>query len=964
MEEIKKMRPREYIKIRGANEHNLKNIDVDIPRNELVVLTGMSGSGKSSLAFDTIYAEGQRRYMESLSSYARQFLGQMEKPNVEKIEGLSPAISIDQKSTNRNPRSTVGTVTEIYDYFRLLYARIGIPHCPNCGREISKQTVDQMVDQIMALPEGTRLQLLAPVVRGRKGRHEKVLDRARKSGYVRVRIDGSLYELTEEISLEKNIKHSIEIVVDRLAVKPGIERRLADSIENVLNLAENLLVVDVIGGEPMTFSQSFSCPDCGIGISEIEPRSFSFNNPFGACPECSGLGYKMEFDIELMIPDPRMSINEGAIAVTGWQSCMDKTSFTNALLLALCKEYHFDLDTPFQDYPEKIKDILIRGTDGKEVQVHYQGQRGSGVYPVAFEGLVRSVERRYRETFSETMKQEYETFMRITPCRECKGMRLKKESLAVTVCDKNIYEITSESILELNAFLKDMQLSSQQQLIGKQLLKEIRARVGFLVDVGLEYLSLSRATATLSGGEAQRIRLATQIGSGLVGVCYILDEPSIGLHQRDNDKLLRTLKNLRDLGNTMIVVEHDEDTMLEADYVVDIGPGAGSHGGEVVACGTAEEIMQIPESVTGKYLSGELAIPIPGERRAPTGFLKVLGAKENNLKGVNVEIPLGIMTCVTGVSGSGKSSLVNEILYKRLARDLNRARCIPGKHRDIQGLEQLDKVIAIDQSPIGRTPRSNPATYTGVFDQIRDLFASTADAKAKGYTKGRFSFNVKGGRCEACGGDGIIKIEMHFLPDVYVPCEVCGGKRYNRETLDVKYKGKSIFDVLDMTVDEACGFFENVPSIRRKIETLYDVGLSYVKLGQPSTTLSGGEAQRIKLATELSRRSTGKTIYILDEPTTGLHFADVHKLVDILHRLTEGGNTVVVIEHNLDVIKTADYIIDMGPEGGDRGGTVIATGTPEQVAEEKRSYTGIYIKKMLDKSKARKALEKEKGKKG
>ena len=964
MEEIKKMRPREYIKIRGANEHNLKNIDVDIPRNELVVLTGMSGSGKSSLAFDTIYAEGQRRYMESLSSYARQFLGQMEKPNVEKIEGLSPAISIDQKSTNRNPRSTVGTVTEIYDYFRLLYARIGIPHCPNCGREISKQTVDQMVDQIMALPEGTKLQLLAPVVRGRKGRHEKVLDRARKSGYVRVRIDGSLYELTEEISLEKNIKHSIEIVVDRLAVKPGIERRLADSIENVLNLAENLLVVDVIGGEPMTFSQSFSCPDCGIGISEIEPRSFSFNNPFGACPECSGLGYKMEFDIELMIPDPRMSINEGAIAVTGWQSCMDKTSFTNALLLALCKEYHFDLDTPFQDYPEKIKDILIRGTDGKEVQVHYQGQRGSGVYPVAFEGLVRSVERRYRETFSETMKQEYETFMRITPCRECKGMRLKKESLAVTVCDKNIYEITSESILELNAFLKDMQLTSQQLLIGKQLLKEIRARVGFLVDVGLEYLSLSRATATLSGGEAQRIRLATPLGSGLVGVCYILDEPSIGLHQRDNDKLLRTLKNLRDLGNTMIVVEHDEDTMLEADYVVDIGPGAGSHGGEVVACGTAEEIMQIPESVTGKYLSGELAIPIPGERRAPTGFLKVLGAKENNLKGVNVEIPLGIMTCVTGVSGSGKSSLVNEILYKRLARDLNRARCIPGKHRDIQGLEQLDKVIAIDQSPIGRTPRSNPATYTGVFDQIRDLFASTADAKAKGYTKGRFSFNVKGGRCEACGGDGIIKIEMHFLPDVYVPCEVCGGKRYNRETLDVKYKGKSIFDVLDMTVDEACGFFENVPSIRRKIETLYDVGLSYVKLGQPSTTLSGGEAQRIKLATELSRRSTGKTIYILDEPTTGLHFADVHKLVDILHRLTEGGNTVVVIEHNLDVIKTADYIIDMGPEGGDRGGTVIATGTPEQVAEEKRSYTGIYIKKMLDKSKARKALEKEKRKKG
>ncbi len=948
------MRPREYIKIRGANEHNLKNIDVDIPRNELVVLTGMSGSGKSSLAFDTIYAEGQRRYMESLSSYARQFLGQMEKPNVEKIEGLSPAISIDQKSTNRNPRSTVGTVTEIYDYFRLLYARIGIPHCPNCGREISKQTVDKMVDQIMALPEGTKLQLLAPVVRGRKGRHEKVLDRARKSGYVRVRIDGSLYELTEEISLEKNIKHSIEIVVDRLAVKPDIERRLADSIENVLNLAENLLVVDVIGGEPMTFSQSFSCPDCGIGISEIEPRSFSFNNPFGACPVCSGLGYKMEFDEELMVPDKRLSINEGAIVVTGWQSCADKGSFTNAILQALCKEYHFDLDTPFEEYPEKVKHVLLQGTDGKEVEVHYQGQRGSGVYPVAFEGLVRNVERKYRETFSETMKQEYETFMRITPCRECKGMRLKKESLAVTVCGKNIYEITSESILELNDFLKDMQLTSQQLLIGKQLLKEIRARVGFLVDVGLEYLSLSRATATLSGGEAQRIRLATQIGSGLVGVCYILDEPSIGLHQRDNDKLLRTLKNLRDLGNTMIVVEHDEDTMLEADYVVDIGPGAGSHGGEVVACGTAEEIMQIPESVTGKYLSGELAIPIPGERRAPTGFLKVLGAKENNLKGVNVEIPLGIMTCVTGVSGSGKSSLVNEILYKRLARDLNRARCIPGKHRDIQGLEQLDKVIAIDQSPIGRTPRSNPATYTGVFDQIRDLFASTADAKAKGYTKGRFSFNVKGGRCEACGGDGIIKIEMHFLPDVYVPCEVCGGKRYNRETLDVKYKGKSIFDVLDMTVDEACGFFENVPSIRRKIETLYDVGLSYVKLGQPSTTLSGGEAQRIKLATELSRRSTGKTIYILDEPTTGLHFADVHKLVDILHRLTEGGNTVVVIEHNLDVIKTADYIIDMGPEGGDRGGTVIATGTPEQVAEEKRSYTGIYIKKMLDRERHRK----------
>ncbi len=946
------MRPREYIRIRGANEHNLKNIDVDIPRNELVVLTGMSGSGKSSLAFDTIYAEGQRRYMESLSSYARQFLGQMEKPNVEKIEGLSPAISIDQKSTNRNPRSTVGTVTEIYDYFRLLYARIGIPHCPNCGREISRQTVDQMVDQIMALPEGTKLQLLAPVVRGRKGRHEKVLDRARKSGYVRVRIDGSLYELTEEISLEKNIKHSIEIVVDRLAVKPGIERRLADSIENVLNLAENLLVVDVIGGEPMTFSQSFSCPDCGIGISEIEPRSFSFNNPFGACPECTGLGYKMEFDESLMIPDKRLSINEGAIAVTGWQSCTDKSSFTNAILQAMCKEYRFDLDTPFEKYPDRVKQLILYGTDGKEVEVHYQGQRGRGVYPVAFEGLVRNVERKYRETFSETMKQEYESFMRVTPCRECKGMRLKKEALAVTVCDKNIYDITSESILELNAFLKDMQLTSQQQLIGKQLLKEIRARVGFLVDVGLEYLSLSRGTATLSGGEAQRIRLATQIGSGLVGVCYILDEPSIGLHQRDNDKLLRTLKNLRDLGNTMIVVEHDEDTMLEADYVVDIGPGAGFHGGRVVACGTAEEIMKVPESITGKYLSGELQIPIPAQRREPTGFLKVLGAGENNLKNVDVEFPLGIMTCVTGVSGSGKSSLVNEILYKRLARDLNRARCIPGKHRDIQGLERLDKVIAIDQSPIGRTPRSNPATYTGVFDQIRDLFASTADAKAKGYGKGRFSFNVKGGRCEACGGDGIIKIEMHFLPDVYVPCEVCGGKRYNRETLDVKYKGKNIFDVLDMTVEEACGFFENLPAIRRKIETLYDVGLSYVKLGQPSTTLSGGEAQRIKLATELSRRSTGKTIYILDEPTTGLHFADVHKLVDILHRLTEVGNTVVVIEHNLDVIKTADYIIDMGPEGGDRGGTVIARGTPEEIAEEKQSYTGFYVKKMLARGRA------------
>ena len=957
MEEVKKMRPREYIKIRGAREHNLKNIDVDIPRNELVVLTGMSGSGKSSLAFDTIYAEGQRRYMESLSSYARQFLGQMEKPNVERIDGLSPAISIDQKSTNRNPRSTVGTVTEIYDYFRLLYARIGIPHCPKCGREIAKQTVDQMVDQIMALPEGTKLQLLAPVVRGRKGQHEKVLERAKRSGYVRVRIDGSLYELTEEISLDKNIKHNIDIIVDRLVVKPGIERRLADSIENVLELADGLLVADVIGGEPMTFSQSFSCPDCGIGISEIEPRSFSFNNPFGACPECFGLGYKMEFDVDLMIPDRSLSINEGAIAVTGWQSCTDKKSFTNAVLQALCREYKFDLDTPFGEYPEKIQHLLIYGTNGKEVEVHYVGQRGKGIYPVAFEGLIKNVERKYKETFSDTMKQEYESYMRITPCKECKGMRLKKEALAVTVCDKNIYEITSMSIRDLHAFIGEMTLTDQQQLIGKQILKEIRARVGFLVDVGLEYLSLSRATGTLSGGEAQRIRLATQIGSGLVGVCYILDEPSIGLHQRDNDKLLATLKSLRDLGNTLIVVEHDEDTMLAADYIVDIGPGAGSHGGEVIACGTAEEIMQIPESITGKYLSGELRIPVPKERRKPTGWLKVVGAQENNLKNINVDIPLGVMTCVTGVSGSGKSSLVNEILYKHLARDLNRARCIPGKHKDILGMEQLDKVIDIDQSPIGRTPRSNPATYTGVFDQIRDLFATTADAKAKGYTKGRFSFNVKGGRCEACGGDGIIKIEMHFLPDVYVPCEVCGGKRYNRETLDVKYKGKSIFDVLDMTVEEALPFFENLPSIRNKIQTLYDVGLSYVKLGQPSTTLSGGEAQRIKLATELSKRSTGKTIYILDEPTTGLHFADVHKLVEILHRLADGGNTVVVIEHNLDVIKTADYIIDIGPEGGDRGGTVIAKGTPEEIVKCKTSYTGAYVKKMLEKDK--KAIAKE-----
>ena len=955
MEDTVKMLPKrqaqEYIKIRGANEHNLKNIDVDIPRNELVVLTGLSGSGKSSLAFDTIYAEGQRRYMESLSSYARQFLGQMEKPNVERIDGLSPAISIDQKSTNRNPRSTVGTVTEIYDYFRLLYARIGTPHCPNCGRVIAKQTVDQMVDQIMALEEGTKLQLLAPVVRGRKGRHEKVLERAKRSGYVRVRIDGSMYELTEEITLDKNLKHNIDIIVDRLVVKEGIQRRLADSVENVLELADGLLVVDVIGGEPMNFSQSFSCPDCGIGISEIEPRSFSFNNPFGACPECFGLGYRMEFAPELMIPDDSLSISRGAITVTGWQSCMDKKSFTNAILQALAKEYHFDLDTPFGEYPEEIRKVILYGTEGKTVDVYYEGQRGKGVYPVAFEGLISNVERRYKETFSDSMKQEYETFMRITPCKECGGRRLKRESLAVTVCDKNIFEVTSMSVRDLYTFLEGMTLTTQQQLIGKQILKEIRARVGFLVDVGLEYLSLSRATATLSGGEAQRIRLATQIGSGLVGVCYILDEPSIGLHQRDNDKLLNTLKNLRDLGNTLIVVEHDEDTMLAADYIVDIGPGAGSHGGEVIACGTAEEIMKVPESVTGQYLSGRVQIPVPAVRRKPTGWLKVVGAAENNLKNIDVDIPLGVLTCVTGVSGSGKSSLVNEILYKHLARDLNRARCIPGKHKEILGLEQLDKVIDIDQSPIGRTPRSNPATYTGVFDQIRDLFASTADAKAKGYSKGRFSFNVKGGRCEACGGDGIIKIEMHFLPDVYVPCEVCGGKRYNRETLDVKYKGKSIFDVLDMTVEEALPFFENMPSIKNKIQTLYDVGLSYVKLGQPSTTLSGGEAQRIKLATELAKRSTGKTIYILDEPTTGLHFADVHKLVEILHRLADGGNSVVVIEHNLDVIKTADYIIDIGPEGGDRGGTVIAKGTPEEIVKVKKSYTGLYVKKMLEKAK-------------
>ncbi len=948
MSEVKKMLPRkEYIKIRGAHEHNLKGIDVDIPRNELVVLTGLSGSGKSSLAFDTIYAEGQRRYMESLSSYARQFLGQMEKPDVEKIEGLSPAISIDQKSTNRNPRSTVGTVTEIYDYFRLLYARIGIPHCYKCGREIKKQTVDQMADQVMSLPEGTKIQLLAPVVRGRKGEHGKVLERARRSGYVRVRIDGILYELTEDIKLEKNVKHYIEIVVDRLVVKEGIAGRLTDSIESALALSEGLLQVDVIGGEPLNFSQSFSCPDCGISIEEIEPRSFSFNNPFGACPECFGLGYKMEFDVDLMIPDQSLSINQGAIVAMGWQSSSDKSSFTNAILRALAEEYHFDLDTPFGEYPDKVKNILIHGTGGKEVAVHYKGQRGEGVYPVAFEGLIKNEERRYRETGSETMKAEYESFMRITPCKECKGQRLKKESLAVTVSDKNIYEITSLSIRKLQQFLETMELTDQQKLIGQQVLKEIRARVGFLVDVGLEYLSLSRATATLSGGEAQRIRLATQIGSGLVGVCYILDEPSIGLHQRDNDKLLRTLKNLRDLGNTLIVVEHDEDTMREADYVVDIGPGAGEHGGRVVAAGTAEEIMKVPESITGQYLSGIRKIPVPDVRREPTGWLTVHGAAENNLKNIDVRIPLGVITCVTGVSGSGKSSLVNEILYKALAKKLNRARTIPGKHTSIEGVEQLDKIIAIDQSPIGRTPRSNPATYTGVFDQIRDLFAGTPDAKAKGYKKGRFSFNVKGGRCEACSGDGIIKIEMHFLPDVYVPCEVCGGKRYNRETLDVKYKGKSIYDVLDMTVEEAVTFFENVPSIQRKIKTLYDVGLSYIRLGQPSTTLSGGEAQRIKLATELSRLSTGRTIYIMDEPTTGLHFADVHKLVEILHRLAEGGNTVVVIEHNLDVIKTADYIIDIGPEGGDKGGTIVAQGTPEQVAENKKSYTGAYVKRLL-----------------
>jgi len=938
---------KKFIKIRGANVNNLKNLSVDIPRDEFVVLTGVSGSGKSSLAFDTIYAEGQRRYMESLSSYARQFLGQMEKPDVESIEGLPPAISIDQKSTNRNPRSTVGTVTEIYDYFRLLYARIGIPHCPKCGKEIKKQTVDQMVDHIMALPERTKLQLLAPVVRGRKGTHAKLLDQAKRSGYVRVQIDGNLYELSEEIKLDKNIKHNIEIIVDRLVVKPGIEKRLSDSIETVLNLSDGLLMVDTMDGTVKTFSQSFACPDCQISIDEIEPRSFSFNNPFGACPDCFGLGYKMEFDINLMIPDKSLSISQGAIVVMGWQSCTDKGSFTRAILDALAKEYHFSLDTPFQDYPDDVKNVLIHGTNGHAVKVYYKGQRGEGVYDVAFPGLIKNVEQRYRETGSDAMKQEYESFMRITPCKTCKGQRLKKESLAVTVGDRNIYEVTSLSIENLKKFMSELKLTEQQELIGKQILKEIRARVGFLSEVGLDYLSLSRATATLSGGEAQRIRLATQIGSGLVGVAYILDEPSIGLHQRDNDKLLRALMRLRDLGNSLIVVEHDEDTMRAADCVVDIGPGAGEHGGELVEIGTAETLMKNERSITGAYLSGRCKIPVPTERKQPTGWLKIRGAAENNLKQVNVDVPLGIMTAVTGVSGSGKSSLINEVLYKTLARDLNRARVIPGKHKEIQGLDQLDKVISIDQSPIGRTPRSNPATYTGVFDQIRDLFASTADAKARGYKKGRFSFNVKGGRCEACSGDGIIKIEMHFLADVYVPCEVCKGKRYNRETLEVKYKDKSIYDVLNMTVEEALAFFENIPSIKRKIQTLYDVGLSYIRLGQPSTELSGGEAQRIKLATELSKRSTGRTIYILDEPTTGLHFADVHKLVEILQRLTEGGNTVVVIEHNLDVIKTADYIIDMGPEGGERGGTVIATGTPEEIAVCPDSYTGQYVAKYL-----------------
>ncbi len=945
----------QMIRIRGANEHNLKNIDLDIPRNQFIVFTGLSGSGKSSLAFDTIYAEGQRRYMESLSSYARQFLGQMEKPDVESIEGLPPAISIDQKTTNRNPRSTVGTVTEIYDYFRLLYARIGIPHCPKCGREIRKQSVDQMVDQVMALPEGTRIQLLAPVVRGRKGRHEKLLEQARRSGYVRVQVDGNMYELSEEISLDKNIKHNIEIVVDRLVVKPGIEKRLTDSMETVLQLTNGLGQVEVLPAkgeenrepETLSFSQSFSCPDCNISIDEIEPRSFSFNNPFGACPKCSGLGYKMEFDPDLMIPDRSLSILDGAITVTGWVSCTKEGSFTRAILDALSKEYGFDLGTPFEKLPAEIQRMLLYGTDGRVVKVHYKGQRGVGVYDIAFEGLIKNVEERYKETASDTVKQEYESFMRITPCKACNGQRLKPAALAVTVADKNIYEITSMSVKDLQNFLTDMKLSDQQLLIGAQILKEIRARIGFLVDVGLDYLSLSRATSTLSGGEAQRIRLATQIGSGLVGVAYILDEPSIGLHQRDNGKLLRTLKNLKDLGNTLIVVEHDEETIREADYIVDIGPGAGEHGGKIVAAGTVEDLENTPDSITGDYLSGRLCIPVPEKRKSPAGWLTVKGAKENNLKDIDVSFPLGVMTCVTGVSGSGKSSLLNEILYKRLARDLNRARTIPGKHRDIFGEEQLDKVINIDQSPIGRTPRSNPATYTGVFDMIRDLFASTADAKARGYKKGRFSFNVKGGRCEACSGDGIIKIEMHFLPDVYVPCEVCHGKRYNRETLEVRYKGKSIYDVLEMTVEEALGFFDHVPSIRHKLETLNDVGLSYIKLGQPSTTLSGGEAQRIKLAAELSRRSTGRTVYILDEPTTGLHFDDVHKLIDILRRLTKGGNTVIVIEHNLDVIKSADYIIDLGPEGGDMGGRVIATGTPEEVAKNPDSFTGEFLAKIL-----------------
>ena len=938
---------RKYIKIRGANEHNLKCIDVDIPRDEFVVLTGLSGSGKSSLAFDTIYAEGQRRYMESLSSYARQFLGQMEKPDVESIEGLPPAISIDQKSTNRNPRSTVGTVTEIYDYFRLLYARIGIPHCPKCGRAIEKQTIDQMVDAVMKLPERTRIQILAPVVRGRKGEHQKLFEKAKKSGYVRVIVDGNMYELSEEIPMDKNIKHNIDIVVDRLVVKPGIEKRLTDSLENVFELTGGNAIVDVVDGEPMNFSQNFACPDCGISVDEVEPRSFSFNNPFGACPVCYGLGYKMEFDENLMIPDKTLSISEGAIQVMGWQSCTDPSSYTYATLKALSEGYGFSLDTPYKDLPKEIRHMLIHGGDGRILKVHYKGQRGEGVYDLNWEGLIKNVERRYRETGSDTMKQEYEQFMRITPCAACHGQRLKQSSLAVTVADKNIYEMTDMSVKDLVKYLAEMQLTEQQQFIGNQILKEIRARVGFLQEVGLDYLTLTRATGTLSGGEAQRIRLATQIGSGLVGVAYILDEPSIGLHQRDNDKLLHALMNLKNLGNTLIVVEHDEDTMRAADYIVDIGPAAGVHGGEVVATGTAADIMKCKKSITGAYLSGRMKIPVPSKRRRPTGFLTIKGARENNLKNIDVQVPLGIMTCITGVSGSGKSSLTNEILYKHLARTLNRARCIPGDHDDILGVEQLDKIIDIDQSPIGRTPRSNPATYTGVFDMIRDLFAATPDAKARGYKKGRFSFNVKGGRCEACSGDGIIKIEMHFLPDVYVPCEVCGGKRYNRETLEVKYKGKSIYDVLDMTVDEACEFFANVPSILRKIETLKDVGLGYIRLGQPSTTLSGGEAQRVKLATELARRGTGKTIYILDEPTTGLHFADVHRLVDILRRLSDSGNTVVVIEHNLDVIKTADYIIDMGPEGGVRGGTVIAQGTPEEIAECENSYTGQYLKRYL-----------------